>query len=124
MINKTFMGTRYKRTYIGGSEQKELQIFLDVQANYNWSEYKKILSTYFDDILHVLVSWKTLMKNLSFISLLSTLLFFETSSVFFTVFISSIIFQIVYIVLKHQELIKLKQYNMCLTIVLNEMNKD
>jgi len=129
MINKTFEGKKYWRTYIGGSKEQELAIFLKVQgtkednSECDWFEYRRILSEYIDDNLHVLVSWKILTQKIGIILLVSSLLFLKLPIIFFTLIGLSLVFMGIHIVLKSRQDKKLSDFDMCLSITLDEIRK-
>jgi hypothetical protein len=129
MINRTFEGNKYRRTYIGGSKQDELQTFLRVQGTQednsecDWLEYRRILTTYFDDMLHVIISWKALLQKISFIVLIFSASFLKIPMIFFGLLVVSIMFQIFHYKLKWTEKRKLRDYDACLSITLIEIQK-
>jgi len=129
MINRTFKGRKYKRTYIGGSQKKETQIFLDVQdadndfKNCNWFEYRRIIITLFDDILHVFLSWEILLKNLSIVFLLFSLLFYKSIFILLTFFGISLLIHISHLILIKFRKKKAADYNYVLSSVLNEIKQ-
>jgi hypothetical protein len=130
MINKTFEGKKYRRTYIGGSKEQELAIFLKVQgtkednSECDWFEYRRILSEYINDNLHVLVSWKILTQKIGIILLISSILFLKLPIIFFTLIGLSMVFMAIHVILKLRQDKKLSDYDMCLTITLGEIRKE
>jgi hypothetical protein len=129
MINRTFEGKKYWRTYIGGSKEQELAIFLKVQgtkednSECDWFEYRRILSEYINDNLHVLVSWKILTQKIGIILLISSILFLKLSIIFFTLIGLSMVFMAIHVILKLRQDKKLSNYDVCLSITLDEIRK-
>jgi len=130
MINRTFATNKYIRNFIGGTKQKELEIFSTVQdtegnyANCNWLEYRKMVITYFDDQLNVLFSWKNLTHKLSFLFLIISIIFFKIQLIFSILIIISILLQIIHVIFKIKEIRKIKDYDMSLTIISNKINNE
>ena len=64
MVHREFNTLKFRRTFIGGSKQRELDIFLEAQgtkednSECNWLEYRRLLMKYCDDILNVILSWR------------------------------------------------------------------
>ena len=76
---------KYFRTYIGGSKRNELHLFNKIQdvdndfVNCDYVEYRRMLKIYTDDILIIWESWIRLIKAMSFmLPLISILLIFIT----------------------------------------------
>jgi hypothetical protein len=74
MISENYKYLKFKRTYLGGSKEKKLQIFMQVQntdgnGTCDWLEYRRILFPYLADELHVNFSRSVVSKKLSFILL-------------------------------------------------------
>ena len=74
MINEDYKQLKFKRTYLGGSEAKELEIFKYVQdtdgnGTCDWLEYRRILFPYIEDELHVNFSRSYLSERLSYVLL-------------------------------------------------------
>jgi hypothetical protein len=74
MINANYQHLKFKRTYLGGSKEKELEIFMQVQntdgnGTCDWLEYRRILFPYLEDVLHVNFSRSHTSKKMSFILL-------------------------------------------------------
>jgi hypothetical protein len=72
MINEDYKQLKFKRTYLGGSEAKELEIFDRVQntdgnGTCDWLEYRRILFPYIEDELHVNFSRSYLSERLSYV---------------------------------------------------------
>jgi len=70
MIHRNFKSRKFNRTYIGGSKQRELDLFIEVQgtkednSECNWLEYRRLLMEYCNDVLNVIVSWRDLLGKL------------------------------------------------------------
>jgi len=129
MIKRTFQGHKYKRTYIGGSPKKEMEIFLEVQdtandfKNCDWFEYKRIIITLFDDILHVFLSWEILLKNLSIGFLLFGLLFYKSILILSVFFGISLLIYLSRLILINFRKKKTADYNFVLSSILNEIKQ-
>jgi len=131
MINRTFNKYKYFRTYIGGSKENEINLFFIAQdtkndfKNSNWLEYRKLLINYFDDYLNVIFSWKNLFQNLSYILIFFSIFTIIIHSLILSLsFVGvSIIFQFIYMIFRKHEKITLKQYEICLDIVLNKIKE-
>jgi ABC-type multidrug transport system fused ATPase/permease subunit len=73
MIHRKFDKLKFTRTYIGGSKQREIEIFTEVQgtkednSECNWLEYRRMLRHYLDDILNILLSWRYVLGIVSII---------------------------------------------------------
>lgn len=128
MISRTFEDYKFKRTYIGGSKKREQELFLKVQgtkednSECDWFEYRRMLVQYFDDILHIILSWKIFSNNIS-IALIFGAVLFSFFSIIVSIFLIaiSLFFQIFYQILKRTEMNRLKEYDFCLTIILSEI---
>jgi hypothetical protein len=129
MIDRTFNEKKYRRTYIGGSKQKEMRIFTKVQgkaddnSECDWLEYRRIIMQYFDDIWNVLDSWKSLTENISSAIMIIAILFMNNSAIFLPIITLSVIVRIISfrLGLKIEKI--LKDYNMCLSTTLGEIKK-
>ena len=99
MIDKNYEYLKLKRTYLGGSKEKELEIFDQVQnidgnGTCDWIEYRRILFPYLEDELHVNFSRSVASKTLSFILLGVSFLF---GLLCFTIFFSiTILFAVIF----------------------------
>jgi hypothetical protein len=129
MIDKTFEKYKYRRTYIGGSKKDEMRTFTKVQgraddnSQCDWFEYRRILSQYYDDVLNVLFSWKNLTENISNVILIVGILFLHTDAIFYSLIATSIIVRIISYKLGLKVENILKNYEMCLSVTLNEIKK-
>jgi hypothetical protein len=69
-INRNYENLKLLRTYTGGSKEKELEIFMQVQnvsGECDWIEYRRILFPYLEDVLHINFSRSVVTKKLSHI---------------------------------------------------------
>ena len=129
MINRTFSEKKYRRTYIGGSKEKEAKIFTKVQgraddnSECDWLEYRRILTQYFDDIWNILDSWKTLTENVSSAVMIIAILFLYNDIMFFSLLALSIVVRIVSFHFGFKIKGHLKNYGMCLSTTLGEIKK-
>jgi hypothetical protein len=129
MIEIEITRTKFRRTYIGGSKKKEIEIFLKVQGIENdnsdcdWLEYRRLLKTYLDDVLLVLGSWKNSCSYESYVMLLVSVMFMKYIVVFHVFIGLGVLFQILRFIFKKKEKNKLATYSLCQTILLNEIRK-
>jgi hypothetical protein len=130
MIDRTFVKNKYRRTYIGGSKEKELNIFRQVQgtkednSECDWLEYRRILTAYLDDVLNVIFSWKNLTQKISFVLLILSMVLFKFPLIFPIILFLSITSMIIHLKLSAVEKKKLKDYDYCLDVTLNEIRKQ
>jgi hypothetical protein len=121
--------SKYRRTYIGGSKKKEDEIFLKVQgtkednSDCDWLEYRRLLKTYRDDILLVFDSWKGFFLRESYAFLICSLIFIKIHILFMICMGVAILLQLVYHLIKRKEKNKIKHFNMCEAVLLNEIKK-
>ena len=131
MVHRTFDNLKFKRTYIGGSKQRENETFSKVQGNKednsecDWLEYRRILTQYFDDQLNVILSWCLVLKNLSFaLAIIAVIAMFINTYISFSILFISIIVRGLYVYLKKKESKKLFFYNYSLDVTLNEIREQ
>jgi len=130
MLIRNFEGRKYRRTYIGGSKERELETFLNVQgtkednSECDWLEYRRIFTTYFNDVLHVLISWKMLMQELSFVVLIIGAFFLRHPTLLFTFIGLSIVFRFISFNLKLRQIRHSNNYELGLDIALDEIRKQ
>ena len=131
MVHRTFDNLKFKRTYIGGSKQRENETFSKVQGNKednsecDWLEYRRILTQYFDDQLNVILSWCLVLKNLSFaLAIIAVIAMFINTYISFSILFISIIVRGLYVYLKKKESKKLFFYNYSLDVTLNEIKEQ
>jgi len=129
MIIRNFEGKKYWRTYIGGSKEKELKTFLEVQgtkednSECDWLEYRRIFTTYFNDVLHVLLSWQDLVRKLSILTVVLIVLSFKIQILFFILIGVLIVLQITRLNLKLRQVRHSRNYDLGLDIALSEIHK-
>jgi len=130
MVHRTFENLKFKRTYIGGSKQRELEIFSKIQGNSNdnsdcdWLEYRRIITQYCDDQLNVILSWVFIMERLSIIFLIIALIvMFINTHISFSILFISLISRGLFIYFKNKGRKKLFDYNFSLNIILSEIKK-
>jgi hypothetical protein len=123
MVNRDYQYLKLKRTYIGGSKEKELEIFNHVQhggAECDWIEYRRILFPYLEDELHVNFSRSVMCMILSFIflgiSFLFILLHLAVLSPIISFFLA-MLFRILIIFFKNKITENLSAYNMSVDII-------
>jgi hypothetical protein len=126
MINRNYESLKFKRTYVGGSKEKELQIFMQVQninGECDWIEYRRILFPYLEDVMHVAFSRSFLTKRLSFIllgfSFLLGILHLPILSIITVIL--SILFRVSFIFFERTIRQTLSSYNLSIDIVKNEI---
>jgi hypothetical protein len=128
-IEVEIVENKYRRTYIGGSKKKEDEIFLKVQgtkednSDCDWIEYRRLLKTYKDDVLLVMGSWKQTLHYESYIMLFMALLWMKYSTLVYVSIGLGVLFQIAYLIIKNKENKKLRQFDMCITILHEEIKK-
>lgn len=131
MIDRTFTGLKFKRTYVGGSKKHELEIFMKVQGNKednsecDWIEYRRILTDYFNDILHITISWELLTKYVSyFLAFLSLFLITTSLPVAIVICIMSIMLRISSSLYNFKAKKRLSDYDYSLNVILLEIKKQ
>lgn len=131
MIYREFNKLKFKRTYIGGSKQKELKILNDVQgtmednSDCNWFEFKNLLIQHLDDILNIILSWEYIFNILRIVFIIIAV-FISTINPYFSIpiLLLSIIFHFTFQYLKYRERKKLSEYDFILNILTTEINKQ
>lgn len=131
MIHRNFKNFKFKRTYIGGSKQRELEIFTEVQgtkednSECDWLEYRRIFTQYSNDILNIILSWRFITFRLSFVFLaLSVMFFFVNSYASLLIFIMSISFHLTFLYLIKREQKNLSAFNFSFDVILCEIKKQ
>lgn len=127
MIHRKFNKLKFRRTYIGGSKQRELEIFASVQgtkednSECDWFEYRRLLMQYCDDILNIILSWTTVLNVLryAFLSLGILLAFVNPTFAIISVIISFITYM-VFLFQKNKEMKTLSQYGFALDVINHE----
>jgi len=127
MIYRKFNNLKFTRTYIGGSKERENQLFLEVQgtkednSECNWIEYRRMLKEYSDDKLNILTSWVVVVKYIMLglagfgagvagVNIFAALLIFGVAGVF----------KLLHIHLKSVEQKRLTEYDFSLDIINRE----
>jgi len=129
MINITFNNRKYCRTYINGSKKNELKLFKLIQgvnednSDCNWFEYRRMLLTYINDILHIIVSWRILINNISVIALIFIILSLKIQLISLTLIGLTLILRITYHYLTYIEKRRINEYSMCMSIMLFQIKK-
>jgi len=130
MLIRNFEGRKYRRTYVGGTKEKELETFLEVQgtkednSECDWLEYRRIFTSYFDDRLHVILSWRMLMIELSYVALILGVLAVKIPILLFTLIGLSVVFRLISFNFKQRQLRQARNYDIGLDITLTEINKQ
>jgi len=131
MIHRKFNKLKFKRTYVGGSKQRELEIFHDVQgtkednSEVNWLEYRRVFTQYSDDILNIVLSWRQLTINLrTAFLILAVLASFMNPVVALIILSASVLFQLAHQYVKHVERKRLSAYDFSLDIILSEIKRE
>jgi len=127
MIHRKFDNLKFTRTYIGGSKQRENELFLEVQgtkednSECNWLEYRRMLKEYCDDKLNILLSWILVTKNLRLIfAALGALALGINVVATIVIFVVAASFHGMYWYLKGLEARRLMEYNFSLDIINQE----
>jgi len=124
MIHRKFNTLKFSRTYIGGSKKRELEMFLEVQgtkednSECNWLEYRRLLMTYCDDILNIILSWRYVSGILRVVfACLAMLVSFINPIVSVFVLVVAVGFHIFHNYLKNKEMKRLSEYNLSLNTI-------
>jgi hypothetical protein len=130
MTQKTFDTLKFKRTYIGGSKKRELEIFNRVQgldetnSESDWFEYRRIYTEYSYDLLNVLVSWRYILNIISHVLLILTILVALINIyVSITIFVLGIVSRLVYLMVKSKELNQIFTHDFVLKIVSEKIHE-
>jgi hypothetical protein len=129
MINRIFDGYKFRRTYIGGSKKNENISFRVVggvnedASDCDWVEYNRLLTIHFDDILHVLLTWKTITLKISIGLILASILFFKIPLLFSILIGLSGLLMIAHLILKVRESRMLGAYGLFLGVVKFKINE-
>ena len=125
-INRNYENLKLLRTYTGGSKEKELEIFMQVQnvgGECDWIEYRRILFQYLEDVLHINFSRSIISKILSYIfmgfAFLLGLLHFAILSIL--ILLLSILFRALFIYYKKKIKEAKLSYSMSVDIVKREI---
>ncbi len=140
MIDRTFDGLKFERTYMGGSKKREKQILDEVQGteekeyeDCDWIGFRNALTTHYDDKLNVIFSWRYLFKNLSCVVAIIALFFVgayfyhNLNQNFLWVIggtvLLSVIFHITYLIYLNKQESELRDYDLGLSICIGEIEK-
>ena len=129
MIDRTFDGEKYVRTYVGGSKQAEKEYFKSTQgvendnSDCNWFAYKNLLTKYFDDKLHVMLSWELLVSKLSFVVLIISVFLYNFPIACFIALELALFLLIISLVIKRKKENERRIYDFCLSVTLNEIKR-
>ena len=128
MINRNYEYLKLKRTYIGGSKEKELEIFSQVQnidgnGTCDWIEYRRILFPYFEDVMHINFSRSFASKRLAYALLgISFLLGFLHLTVFSVIVILfSVLLRVLNIFFEKKITETLSSYNISVPVIKREI---
>ena len=131
MIHRKFDKLKFKRSYIGGSKQRERDIFTDVQgtkednSEVDWFEYRRVFVKYSDDMLNIILSWKYVTNVLFIIFLvLAALVSFSSIQASGLLLILSTVFLLSFQYFKYREKKSLSAYNFSLDIILAAIRKQ
>lgn len=127
MIHRKFDTLKFSRTYIGGSKKRENEMFADVQgtkednSDCNWLEYRRMLITYCDDMLNIIVSWRDTLGKLRIVFVVLALLVLVKSIVLgLSIIVLAAVSHAMYWHLKSLELKRLSEYNYSLDTINRE----
>jgi len=122
---------KFKRTYVGGSKQRELKIFNKVQglddsnSETDWLEYRRIFTQYSYDLLMVLMSWRFVLNIISYVLLvIAVLVTLVNLYVSMAIFILGIISRLIYIWVKSKEFNQLFAHDFVLKIVFDKIHEQ
>lgn len=131
MVHRKFDELKFRRTYIGGSKKNESKAFTDVQgtkednSDCDWMEYRRILTRYLDDVLHVLLSWKYVTNLLSIVfALIALFVLYYSLPISVTILSISLVTFFVSKYLGNREKLMLMGYDFSLDIILKEINSQ
>jgi len=130
MINITFDKYKFFRTYINGSRKNEIEAFLRVQgtkddnSECDWFEYGALMQFYFRDLLNVIRTWKVFTIRLSLALMIISILLFNLVLFFSISMMLSFISMAIHLILKRKQDIKLRFYDLCLTVIADQMFGD
>jgi len=127
MIHRKFNKLKFTRTYIGGSKQRENELFLEAQgtkednSECNWLEYRRMLKEYCDDKLNILLSWIVVVKYIM-LGLAGFGAGVAGVNIFVAAFIFGVagLFKLLHVYLKSVEQKRLTEYDFSLDIINRE----
>lgn len=125
-----FNTLKFKRTYVGGSKKRELEIFKKVQgfddsnSESDWLEYRRIFTTYSYDLLIVLMSWRYVLNIISYALLIIAILVALTNTyVSVAIIMLGIISRLIYIKVKSKEFNQLFVHDFVLKMVTGKIRE-
>jgi len=131
MIHRKFDKLKFTRTYIGGSKQREIEIFTEVQgtkednSEVDWFEYRRIFTEYSNDILNIVLSWKYLTNVLSVgFAALGLVLSFLNPKIAMLVFIIAIALHLGFQYFKYSENKWLGSFDYSFDTILSSIKKQ
>jgi hypothetical protein len=135
MIIRSYNHLKLYRTYIGDSKKEEVRRFLIVQgikkeqfsknSKIDWFEFRRLIITNFEDIIHVTFSRKFVAQIFSYIFMFISLLmiFSEIKILFFIYFGLSLFLQIFFQYFKYREHKEISNYKIIITLTNNIIQK-
>lgn len=129
IMKKIFNGNKYQRTYINGSLKNERTTLYNVQdtkgnyKNCDWFNLRRLVITQYNDIAHVLLTWKNLLSDLSIVILLFGLLFYGNLFILSSFYILSILCYITSLIIKNILNKRIKDYDFALTLIVGEIKQ-
>jgi predicted exporter len=125
-INRNYKNLKLLRTYIGGSKEKELEIFMQVQnvgGECNWIEYRRILFPYLEDVLHTNFSRSVVSKILSYVFMIFAFFLGLTHFAIFSILVLllSILFRVLFIYFKKKVKEAKLSYNLSFITIKKEI---
>ena len=131
MIHRKFNNLKFTRTYIGGSKQRENEIFTNVQgeeednSQVDWFEYRRVFKEYSDDILNIVLSWKYLTNVLSIgFAGLALLISFINAPIGILIFGIAVALHLTFQYFKHKEKKTLSAHDFSFDIILSAIKKQ
>lgn len=131
MLHRKFNNLKFKRTYVGGSKKRELELFKKIQgtkednSECDWVEYRRIFTQYCDDTLNIILSWKYLSNKLSIIFLILAIpMIFASKNIGIFPLISSLVLYITSQYFKIKEKKSLSAYDFSLDIILSAIKQE
>jgi len=131
MIHRKFNNLKFSRTYIGGSKQRELEIFTNVQgeeednSQVDWFEYRRVFKEYSDDILNIVLSWKYLTNVLSIgFAGLALLISFMSAAIGIFIFGIAVALHLTFQYFKYKEKKTLSAHDFSFDIILSAIKKQ
>jgi len=127
MIHRKFESRKFSRTYIGGSKQRELDLFLEAQgtkednSECDWIEYRRLLMEYCNDVLNVIVTWVDTLKKLRILfAVLAVLISVKSIGIGLIFLLLAAVSHAIHWHLKCMELKRLSAYNFSLDTINRE----